>query len=701
MMNNTMTCRKIGILRYTLSILMTTICLTLTAAPAGAQDELLHDSMHQGAHPEFKWYTTLVSWRFSLDGFVSGLPDIGFRSAIISGISFDESADTFMVIARIDRNDVAMYYIGYTDIRPDFHNYSHKAITCGIYVDSLGTISPSWDAGNEEYWGASLPEGIYDLRIMIDRVNSGMTVAFDPVPAYDAPLSSFDSPVLSITEHVDLAEILYIQMNLYNQSSAVFDVWSTEGTPSLLRIDFIPDIVIVEGDSASFTASAEYDGEKPLAWTFDDSRFFQDDSIYTWGTKEGDCGIYQSELTVTDGHLADTFQVNFSITQAYDSMLRHDRMNGLPGSPHDWVSREFAVWYTAHDGYLQGRESREWTSAALSKREESLEELRSWVFRIIAGDGRRIAFGLTEIPPKNNSGYFSNLQTGVIIDETGRVTPTWYSTNTQFEETVLPGGLYDFRITWDPAIEEARFEAVPVDLWIDSLSTFSEAVWTTYADVEMDPPAYVQINVIGGNSRVYDLWSYSPLDGPRIVEEYSTEAGPTGIELMWAVSDNGETGEFVILRCPEEIEGCRELARIPLIEGMTSYGYGDEDVAPGSSHNYRVYLDRGLGMEMLFETGLIEVPVAPASLNQNYPNPFNPGTRIGWYLPSSSKVRIMIFDLTGRPVRTLVDNDFEAGASSVDWDGASDSGTPAASGVYFYRIEAGSFTDSKKMVLLR
>ncbi len=262
MMNNIMTCKNNKILRYTLSIFMATVCLTLTAAPAGAQDELLHDSMHQGAHPEFKWYTTLVSWRFSLDGFVSGLPDIGFRSAIISGISFDESADTFMVIARIDRNDVAMYYIGYTDVRPDFHNYSHEAITCGIYVDSLGTLSPSWDAGNEEYWGASLPEGVYDLRIMIDRVNSGMIVAFDPVPAYDVPLSSFDSPVLSITEHVDLAEILYIQMNLYNQSSAVFDAWSTEGTPSLLMIHHPRFMVVMEGDTIEFEAAAEYDGEK-------------------------------------------------------------------------------------------------------------------------------------------------------------------------------------------------------------------------------------------------------------------------------------------------------------------------------------------------------------------------------------------------------------------------------------------------------
>ena len=149
------------------------------------------------------------------------------------------------------------------------------------------------------------------------------------------------------------------------------------------------------------------------------------------------------------------------------------------------------------------------------------------------------------------------------------------------------------------------------------------------------------------------------------------------------------------------IEGCLELVRIPVITGMTVYGYNDTDVAPGSTHNYRVYLDRGMGMEMLFETGAMEVPVVPASLFQNHPNPFNPGTTVGWYLPSASRVRIMIFDVAGRPVKVLVDKRFAAGINSLDWDGTRDSGNIAASGVYFYRIEAGSFSDSRKMILLR
>jgi flagellar hook assembly protein FlgD len=64
-------------------------------------------------------------------------------------------------------------------------------------------------------------------------------------------------------------------------------------------------------------------------------------------------------------------------------------------------------------------------------------------------------------------------------------------------------------------------------------------------------------------------------------------------------------------------------------------------------------------------------------------------------------VRITIFDAAGRRVRLLIDEKYEAGENSVEWDGTLDGGGAAASGVYFYRIEAGSLDEARKMVLLR
>jgi hypothetical protein len=83
-------------------------------------------------------------------------------------------------------------------------------------------------------------------------------------------------------------------------------------------------------------------------------------------------------------------------------------------------------------------------------------------------------------------------------------------------------------------------------------------------------------------------------------------------------------------------------------------------------------------------------------LMQNYPNPFNPQTRIMYEIPTSEKVRITISDLLGREVAELSNELMNAGSHQVVFDG-----TGFASGVYFYKIEAGSFVDTKKMVLIK
>ena len=84
------------------------------------------------------------------------------------------------------------------------------------------------------------------------------------------------------------------------------------------------------------------------------------------------------------------------------------------------------------------------------------------------------------------------------------------------------------------------------------------------------------------------------------------------------------------------------------------------------------------------------------NLSQNYPNPFNPVTNINFALPFDGKVTITIYDITGREVKTLV-NDFQpAGYHTLQFDASS-----FASGVYFYRILAGDFSAIKKMLLIK
>jgi hypothetical protein len=89
------------------------------------------------------------------------------------------------------------------------------------------------------------------------------------------------------------------------------------------------------------------------------------------------------------------------------------------------------------------------------------------------------------------------------------------------------------------------------------------------------------------------------------------------------------------------------------------------------------------------------------ALHQNYPNPFNPRTRVRYDLPDNENVTIIIYDLLGRQVKQLVDSYQEAGFKSIIWDATNDFGKPAAAGVYLFKIQAGDFIQTKKMVLLK
>ncbi len=84
------------------------------------------------------------------------------------------------------------------------------------------------------------------------------------------------------------------------------------------------------------------------------------------------------------------------------------------------------------------------------------------------------------------------------------------------------------------------------------------------------------------------------------------------------------------------------------------------------------------------------------ALHQNYPNPFNPLTNIGFDIPKASFVKLTVYDINGREVGVLVNLYMAAGSYKADWDA-----TNIASGIYIYKIEAGSFTDRKKMVILK
>ena len=88
------------------------------------------------------------------------------------------------------------------------------------------------------------------------------------------------------------------------------------------------------------------------------------------------------------------------------------------------------------------------------------------------------------------------------------------------------------------------------------------------------------------------------------------------------------------------------------------------------------------------------------NLYNPYPNPFNPVTTLRYDLPEQSHVNIVIYDMLGREVRTLINQTQEGGFKSVIWNSTNDYGKPVSAGVYLYQIHAGEFVQTKKMVLL-
>ena len=96
-------------------------------------------------------------------------------------------------------------------------------------------------------------------------------------------------------------------------------------------------------------------------------------------------------------------------------------------------------------------------------------------------------------------------------------------------------------------------------------------------------------------------------------------------------------------------------------------------------------------------------PLVPSetALNGNYPNPFNPTTRIQFSLAQAANVRIDIFNIKGEVVKTLVNGNLDAAYHSITWNGEDNSGCTVGSGIYFYKMRAGKFTSTRKMILMK
>ena len=89
------------------------------------------------------------------------------------------------------------------------------------------------------------------------------------------------------------------------------------------------------------------------------------------------------------------------------------------------------------------------------------------------------------------------------------------------------------------------------------------------------------------------------------------------------------------------------------------------------------------------------------NLSQNYPNPFNPSTKISFDLIEGGQSTLIVYNLLGKKINTLMNTSLNPGHHNIEWNGLDDNGQSVASGVYFYELRSGDFIAKKKMLLLR
>jgi len=158
---------------------------------------------------------------------------------------------------------------------------------------------------------------------------------------------------------------------------------------------------------------------------------------------------------------------------------------------------------------------------------------------------------------------------------------------------------------------------------------------------------------------------------------------------------------------PESITGS-EFSFVEYTASLADYA-GNPDVrlrfhmvTNGSGQREGIYID---DVGITWSPTDIDEDTGPVphifSLSQNYPNPFNPSTSISFSLEQEAYASIVVYDLMGRKVKTLISSLLDAGDHEIVWDGANDSGADVASGIYLYKLESGGSSQVRRMTLLR
>ena len=208
------------------------------------------------------------------------------------------------------------------------------------------------------------------------------------------------------------------------------------------------------------------------------------------------------------------------------------------------------------------------------------------------------------------------------------------------------------------------------------------------------------------NSTVYSPVTASDTDDgalPVELSSFSANVNSNNVSLNWKTATEVDNNGFEVQRAVKDRKsGIGSWEKIGFVEGYGNsnspkeYSFTDKNLTGGTNFAYRLKQIDNDGKYKYSKEVEVEVVPKEYSLYQNYPNPFNPVTEIKYNLPEAAKVILKVYNIIGQEVAILVNGIEEAGYHSVKFEGSN-----LPSGTYIYRMQTGSFVQTKKMVLLK
>jgi hypothetical protein len=218
---------------------------------------------------------------------------------------------------------------------------------------------------------------------------------------------------------------------------------------------------------------------------------------------------------------------------------------------------------------------------------------------------------------------------------------------------------------------------------------------TSLYEIDENTGAIIRTIATGLSFQYISLYDYSIV--PVELKSFTASVNDNDVTLNWETASEINNSGFQIERkSTGDYEVIGFLPGFGTTTEPRSYSFTDA----GLQSEHYIYRLKQIDLDGSFEYSdeiQVEVTIPDAfALEQNYPNPFNPSTKINFSLAVDSKVSLKVFDVLGQEVATLINSNLLAGSHNVDFSAAN-----INSGVYFYRLQAGSFVETKKMVLMK